>query len=130
MQNPVLAIALRNPVLRSSLQRRIESARPALETGECWPWHGATNSNGYGVVRVTGLGTTGAHRAAYALHYDDPIGDLHVCHKCDNRRCCNPHHMFLGTNADNVADKVAKGRAVGRKRLADNYGGSKAPKRN
>ena len=51
-----------------------------------------------------------AHRAAwFAKHGDIPLG-LHVLHKCDNRRCINTDHLFLGTNADNVADKVAKNR--------------------
>lgn len=55
--------------------------------------------------------TLNTHRVAYALAWGDP-GDLLVCHSCDNKLCCNPSHMFLGTQADNVADMITKGRRV------------------
>lgn len=55
-------------------------------------------------------GATGAHRAMYAATFGDP-GRLHVLHKCDNRLCVNPDHLFLGTAKDNCQDKIGKGRA-------------------
>lgn len=48
-------------------------------------------------------------RVAWALTHGEP-GDLHVCHKCDNPRCCNPSHLFLGTPGDNARDRDGKGR--------------------
>jgi hypothetical protein len=56
----------------------------------------------------------GAHRAAYRFWVGEIPDGLFVCHRCDNRRCCNPAHMFLGTPLDNHRDCIAKGRRVTR----------------
>lgn len=78
----------------------------------CWEWSGARDANGYGrlqVGRTSGL----AHRVSWELaHGAIPTGQ-HVLHRCDNRRCVRPDHLFIGVNADNVADRVAKGRSRG-----------------
>lgn len=85
------------------------------QTG-CWEWTGALRS-GYGVVGI-GSRSDGTRRAARAhrvvweeLRAEIPEG-LFLCHHCDNPKCCNPDHMFLGTAAENTADMDRKGRRV------------------
>lgn len=78
---------------------------PQLDNG-CIPWLGGKTPQGYGKFYPPGY----AHRMAYILA-NGPIPDsLNVLHRCDNPCCINPDHMFLGTIADNNADRVAKGR--------------------
>lgn len=76
----------------------------------CWEWQAGKKKKGYGFVGIGGEIRVSAHR--YAWIYPDyviPEG-MQVCHSCDNPSCCNPKHLFLGTNQDNVDDKVNKGR--------------------
>lgn len=71
----------------------------------CWEWRAKRSDFGYGVFK-----SEKAHRVAYQL-LSGPIPDGLFClHKCDNPPCCNPHHIFLGTLADNNRDAAAKGR--------------------
>ncbi len=80
------------------------------ETPTCWNWTGGTLPDGYGRFYHDGEVVT-AHRLAYELQRG-PIPDgLHVLHHCDNPPCVRGDHLFTGTNADNVADRVAKGRS-------------------
>ena len=78
----------------------------------CWIFTGATNEFGYGIVGSGGRGMPNdrAHRITYK-HFcgDIPVG-MFVCHECDVPSCCNPNHLFLGTNQDNVNDMVRKKR--------------------
>jgi hypothetical protein len=80
------------------------------KSGDCWLWTASADTAGYGQINISGKMVM-AHRFAYLIMYGDP-GALFCCHKCDTPLCVNPHHLFLGTNAQNMADMVAKGRSA------------------
>jgi hypothetical protein len=76
---------------------------------DCWNWTGAKTRLGYGSIGVDGK-TMSAHRVAWAMEYGSLPDDKDVCHHCDNPGCVNPKHLFLGTETDNMRDKMSKGR--------------------
>jgi hypothetical protein len=83
-----------------------------VDEAGCWLWTGALMPQGYGSIGVPGTRTTTlAHRASYEVHRGEIPPGMFVCHTCDVRRCINPDHLWLGTQADTMADMVAKGRA-------------------
>lgn len=77
----------------------------------CWIWRGAPDAHGYGRLRVRGV-TVKAHRFSYAIHKGEIPPDTCVCHLCDTPLCVNPDHLWLGSNADNIQDRTAKGRSA------------------
>ena len=79
------------------------------KSGDCWLWLGARTAQGYGSFKI-GPDTHVAHRVAYALTFGPIRKGRLVRHSCDNPPCCNPAHLLLGTDADNIADKVDRGR--------------------
>jgi len=100
---------------RKSPEVRLWSRVEKLPGDGCWLWRGGINTAGYGFLTLRDYqgGSRGfrAHRLAYTLTTGEPIPEgLYLCHKCDNRRCVRPDHMFLGTARDNTWDAIAKGR--------------------
>jgi hypothetical protein len=94
---------------RKPIRERFDEKWQFIAPTGCWEWTGTMHSCSYGLLFVSGS-NVGAHRVSWELH-NGPIQEgLHVLHKCDNRKCCNPEHLFLGTNSDNIKDRTDKGR--------------------
>ncbi len=97
-------------VSTETIEQRFSKKYLINEDTDCWEWQNATNNIGYGMFRwKTGKMRT-AHRASYELHKGPIPAGLSVCHKCDNPKCVNPDHLWVGTLKDNAQDMVAKGR--------------------
>ena len=91
--------------------------------GDCLVWNGPKHKVGYGSIGYEGE-TRYSHRLTWFLNFGKIPKGLQVLHKCDNRLCVNVNHLFLGTNQDNVDDKVNKGRQL----KGENISGSKLTK--
>jgi hypothetical protein len=99
--------------MRSPVDRFWAKADRSAGPEGCWVWTGAAYREGYGSVKDHATRRTRrAHRVAWEIAHGDIPNGLWVLHKCDNPPCVNPAHLFLGTHADNMVDKFAKGRAV------------------
>lgn len=85
------------------------------ELGQCWLWTGGRYTSGYGIfgLGARGAGTKGAHVVAWELANSQTVPNgLWVLHKCDNKLCVRPTHLFTGTPSDNEQDMIQKGRAA------------------
>ena len=91
---------------------RVLSRVTRIPFAGCWIFTGATNESGYGIVGTGPRGSPNdrAHRITYKHFVGEIPSGMFVCHQCDTPSCCNPEHLFLGTNQDNVNDMVKKGR--------------------
>lgn len=97
----------------ASFWRRVD------RSGECWIWRSTVDSHGYGKT-TNSKATIRAHRLSWLLEHG-PIPDgSYVLHRCDNRLCVRPGHLYLGTHADNMRDMRTRGRAarLGRRKVS------------
>ena len=95
------------------MQEKIKK-KTTIDAKGCWIWKGSKHRQGYGNIRFNqkyGL----AHRVAWEVFKGKIPEDLKVCHKCDVTSCCNPDHLFLGSQKENVQDGIVKGRYSHRK---------------
>lgn len=116
---------LRRPVVKRSVLLRLldrlnhDPGEPLItdpdlleELGWCWPWYGALNSDGYGVIAGDDGQLVLVHRVALTTALNRPIREgLFACHKCNVRHCARPRHLYEGTKEENEADK--RGRSWG-----------------
>lgn len=96
----------RVPYERRFFMQFVRSDNPS----DCWTWVGAINSNGYGQLNGPLGNRIYAHRASYEMFIGPIPKGLFVLHHCDNRKCINPSHLFIGTLKDNTQDAISKGR--------------------
>jgi len=96
---------------------------PHMDT-KCWIWLAGKNKKGYGRFSFNRKNRL-AHRVSCILHNIDIPENMCACHKCDNRNCVNPEHIFIGSIIDNTLDMIKKGRQRGGGVLGELHKGSK-----
>jgi hypothetical protein len=101
---------------KSDPTQRFLSKVKQMQSG-CHEWQSTLHRDGYGKFYYEGKQMQ-AHRVAYELFNSNTNG-LWVLHKCDNRKCVNPEHLFLGTSQDNISDMDAKNRRGTRTKLTE-----------
>lgn len=97
-----------NPIVR--FWKRVDKDGPIHPVhGQCWIWTGSCFGSGYGQF-YTVTKNYRAHRVSWEIHFGSVPNGLNVLHRCDNRICVNPKHLFLGDDNDNIQDMVNKER--------------------
>lgn len=95
----------------NDIEKRFWSKVEVKDRKECWIWRAGKDIDGYGMFWIKPQNQW-AHRVAYEFEFGPFNKKLHVLHKCDNPSCVNPHHLFLGTQQDNIDDMLNKGRSA------------------
>lgn len=102
---------LANSAEREKLEQRLWAKVEKSPDSHCWLWTGSKNKSGYGVIKAAGKPLQ-VHRVVYQMFYGLIERDRCVRHRCDRPSCCNPKHLKLGSNQDNVDDRTLRGRSA------------------
>lgn len=102
-------IMLKEIRLNSKDVKRFWNGVEIKEIDQCWNWKHSTTGNGHGMICINGR-KINVHRVSYMLHNNTeiPKGKV-ICHTCDNKKCCNPNHLYCGTQGDNLRDRYLRG---------------------
>lgn len=100
---------------RKPVKERFECSYKKDEKSRCWNWIKDLDKKGYGQIHDYKNGkrvTRAAHRVSYEINKGEIPQGMIVCHSCDNRKCVNPNHLWIGTTQDNINDKLKKNRGL------------------
>ena len=98
----------------ANMLERFNALYLRLGESECWPWTGMRGSDGYPRMKIDNKSRRASHVSMYLHDGHWPMRGFQVCHHCDNPKCVNPKHLYLGTHDENHRDKMKRKRAVGR----------------
>jgi hypothetical protein len=110
---------------KGTIEQRLAAQTEIDPLSGCHIWQGRRDGNGYPLVSFQGRAHR-VHRLAWTLRYGTIPKGMHLCHRCDEPRCINPDHHFVGTHEDNMADRRDKHRAR-RERVAADFSGKGWP---
>lgn len=105
----MMGLLLYHPIM-DKIRQRFEAGYVKDETTGCWNWIKSVDTHGYGLFFSVTAKFRQAHKWAWVLYVGAIPDGAHTLHRCDNRRCVNPAHLFLGDQSANMADRQAKGR--------------------
>lgn len=100
--------------MRIAKEYLLERTVVPQDINSCWLWTGSVGNSGYGIAdgRFVNQKKMSAHRLSYLIYKGELNKKLEVCHTCDNRKCVNPDHLWLGSHKENIHDAIHKNRVV------------------